>query len=768
MRAFQIVIDRRPPRTAPRDFAAIHGVVDVLVDGTNVTARIGQDHALPLLRDLAYATYDLASERQFRCTVRFYDQRDAWALGLERVADTVLLTVFQAGACPKVAVFERPVQGEALLRGIQQALDEVLKDPSAPAAVVSDLAAARRMLASQSWQPSGEEVSVTEARVEGSAEAPISFSTDFTLRTRTPRPSRDSEVERNDLHPLLFRGPFRIRAGDARRDVGECHPFLVTEVLVREAAKILECWEMGRPMLHRSETAGVFFTARLTSDGTLSISLGGPRTAGLHNASTFPCVSVPSFVEAVISLARGVTRPVVRHDRSQHNNLRVRVLREAVRDLAEALREAVRQGDKYNDAPETYRAFAVATELAAPAPEPDKSCWGHGRMRFTSSWQASVPGIDLQATFLFGDRLVVGGTRELACIDRHQGCLLWRAPVERGVCIAAPNGVVRLSPSGVLTMHDLETGEVSLHVRVAARTSGTPAGAVVNSPGLPRLVIVSEGDRHITAVDIVSGEIRWRHALGRGRSFKVRRAGRLLIVSSSEQHLTAIDVATGEAVWRVKDRLRYCRPAAYEGNDLFIVAGDALPTGRGSEVLQALDPWSGVLRWKQPLPAAQRSIGAPVVVSDRVVVPVCDQRGTGFVAYERESGKPLWHVAPGCVQTAAWLAVDNVLVINGDKGQALGLRLEDGSVCWRRSFGRAAEGDVPRQLDPVLRAGALFLPQQAVHVVRPHDGDTIGQVPTDLVPDALRVDDDCNVVVVEESGHLAAFSAAARLTLVKA
>jgi hypothetical protein len=125
MRAFQIVIDRRPLRTASRATSPLHGVVDVLVDGTNVTARIGQDHALPLIRDLAHASYELASGRKHRVTVRFYDQRDAWAIGFERHGDQVLLSVFQGGVFPQVAVHDRAVRGEALLRGMQ-ALDDVM------------------------------------------------------------------------------------------------------------------------------------------------------------------------------------------------------------------------------------------------------------------------------------------------------------------------------------------------------------------------------------------------------------------------------------------------------------------------------------------------------------------------------------------------------------------------------------------------------------------------------------------------------------------
>ena len=83
-------------------------------------------------------------------------------------------------------------------------------------------------------------------------------------------------------------------------------------------------------------------------------------------------------------------------------------------------------------------------------------------------------------------------------------------------------------------------------------------------------------------------------------------------------------------------------------------------------------------------------------------------------------------------------------------------------------FAGAVEGDRPRRLEPVLRSGALFVPQTEVHVVRPQDGTLLGQLPGDIIPDLLRVDERCDVYIAEESGHMAAYSAAARLSLVRA
>ena len=66
-----------------------------------------------------------------------------------------------------------------------------------------------------------------------------------------------------------------------------------------------------------------------------------------------------------------------------------------------------------------------------------------------------------------------------------------------------------------------------------------------------------------------------------------------------------------------------------------------------------------------------------------------------------------------------------------------------------------------------LRNGALFVPHVDVHVFRPSDGTHRAAIgPCDAIPDLLRVDERCDVYVAEESGHMVAFGAGPRLTLV--
>src|SRR4029079_3896189 len=124
---------------------------------------------------------------------------------------------------------------------------------------------------------------------------------------------------------------------------------------------------------------------------------------------------------------------------------------------------------------------------------------------------------------------------------------------------------------------------------LSPRVGSSASGAVVSAPGLPRMLIVSEGARHLAAVDPHGGEVRWRLAVRRGGVFRLRRAGKLVIVASGDPALTALDVLTGEVVWRFCDRLRFASHVAVDQDAVFAVAGGGAFVGRGGARLHHLD-----------------------------------------------------------------------------------------------------------------------------------------------------------------------------------
>jgi outer membrane protein assembly factor BamB len=318
-----------------------------------------------------------------------------------------------------------------------------------------------------------------------------------------------------------------------------------------------------------------------------------------------------------------------------------------------------------------------------------------------------------------------------------------------------------------MALHDFGSGEIMLTARLAPRVGGSVAGVVVSSPGLPRMLVVSGGKRCLSAVDLGTGEVRWRYSATGGGVFRLRRAGKLLIVVAGDATLTAIDLWTGDVVWRARDRLRFASHVGLDHESLFATVGEPDSRARGTVRLHHLDPYAGATRWIRELPQGPVPQGAPLVTDREVVVVTRDRRGLGLLALDRKSGETLWSSEPGLFPVAsAWIAIDDAVIVNSEAGDLFAVTAGTGATRWRHRFPRGMEGDQPRKLEPILRSGALFVPQQQVHVVRPRDGAVLGCVPAELIPDLLRVDEHCDVYVAEESGHLAAFRAGAKLSVV--
>jgi outer membrane protein assembly factor BamB len=760
-------------------------VLDVFIGGANVTAftslaepgvfEPGEAHARSsvagALRDLAAAVVDLATRPRGKAIVRFYDE--PWELCVERLFNSAALSVYRGGSDPTVAVYDRIVPFVDVVASLREAIADVIARSSASPPLLLELGAAERELAEISLPESEEAVlpRMTPIVVEIDKAASVSLAAEFALREGRDGPAEGS-VERTDVHALLFRGKLRAEVRGRGVDLGTGHPFLVAERLVAVARQTLDAWERGAASHVRAESGGVLVGVRLGADGALALTLGASRKGGEREVFTFPALEVPDLVEAAMGFGRGIARAVLRRDRSQAQNLRLSGFRRQIHELSDLLREACRDDAKVNLAPESYRAFLSTSGASAaqhgprrdgarPVPSP-------ARLRYGVRWRALVPGIDLRATFLCGDRLVIGAALETFCLDRTSGDVLWRVPTERATSVVTPGGIARLHQDGELCVHDFGTGEVTLRSWLAPRTHGPPAGAVVHVPGLPRLLILTEGERHLVAIDLLSGEPRWRFAWGQKGSLRLKRAGKLLYFTSGTSALTALDVLTGAVVWRVRDRLRFRAAPTVDHDALFAVAG-----GMGARAhLVSVDAFSGHVRWTRAMDSERGTTtvdGAPIAVGHVVACAVRERQGLALMAWDRESGELAWktagHVAP--VGTS-WLAVDDLLVGNTPTGELLAIDANTGATRYRHALGTVLETDVPRRLEPVLRSGALFVPHTNVHVFRPHDGGEIGVIaPCEAIPDLLRVDERCDVYVAEESGHVASFAAGPRLSLVK-
>jgi len=765
--------------------AKVNEVLDLFIHGANVTARVAERHAVCVLRDLAWALADLVRAPRGKRIVRFYE--DAWELCVERLGASATLSVYRGGVEPTVLVYDRAVVFDEMCASVVEALDSTIARRSSGRAVAADLVESRRVLddARRSAPAFADEVPPSSTvAIDIDSDGPISFAAEFAMRPGAAhKGEHEPSVERADLHALLVRGRMRAEIRGRSLDLGETYPFLFAERLLDLAKRALEAWERGQPFFARVDAGGVMVGLRVVSadvpPAALTISGAAPpasrdgreahegRVVPISAAqdravSTFPELSLFDVVESALAFGRGFVRALVRRDRGQGGNLRLAAFRREVRTVGDALREVRRQDARINPSPESYRAFAHQ----ARAREESNALGGATRLRYAQRWRALVPGIDLRSTFLCGDRLVIGGAAETFCLDRTSGELIWRKPTSRAASVVTPTGIARIAPDGAIALHDLGSGEIKLRTWIAPRTSGPCAGAVVSSAGLPKLLIVTDGDRHLVALDLTSGEARWRYGWGRAGALRLKRVGKLLYVASGDSALTAVDVQTGAVVWRSRDRLRFCAAPAVDHDTLFAVAGGS----SSAAALHAIDPYSGSPIWSARLPSSPCTVeGTPLLTPSSVTVAVRDRRGLRLAAFRRDSGAPLFHTATEVAPVGtSWLAVDDLLVGNTPTGEVVAIDALEGTVRWRHALGRAIESDIPRKLEPVLRSGALFVPHVDVHILRPSDGAHLGTVgPCDAIPDLLRVDERCDVYVAEESGHMVAFGAGPRLSLVR-
>jgi hypothetical protein len=759
MTAIEVRVRTDNAEALPSPLGALLGTLDFMVDGVNLTARLGHGAALGLLGELGSGVAALCRGRWDRFTTPFYSGDEAWEVGLEADGSDVLVSVFRTAPSVAVAVHERRVDLVAFRRALVQALDAALD--AGGKNMTGSLRVAREGLGSP-WPSYGRAAlgHVEERLTSGSR----TFGIDGSVRVRLAEhvagaPAGDEpKLERADLHSLLAPGSVRLRAGAASLELSATFPFLVAERLIGLADEALEACRDERPLFRRIELDGAQIALRSLPAERSVVLRVVQRATGAEGVG-ISGVNPADFARAAVAFARAVHDAFTEHDPSQAKNLRLGELAREAKALEEALAQSDADDSIRNPDPESYKGFGL------PRRETGRGSWSHGgKMRFSPRWVASVPGIDLAATFLCGDRLLVSSTRQTACLDRTSGSVLWRRALPRAVSVPTPLGLARIADDGTVTLHDFERGEARFTLRLAPRSGGGATGAVVNAPGLPRLLALSENDRAVSAIDLVTGDLRWRYTAQRSSAFRLRRAGRLLLVAGGDSALVALDAASGEVVWRVREKLPFTGDIAIDRDAAFATLGGPI----GPTRLVHVDLWSGEVRWCKELGARPVPGQSPLVSPSAVLVPTRDRRGTGMLSFARGTGAALASHEPGLIApTTSWLAVDDLFFANSAAGRLLALDARTGAVIYTRDFPRHVEADQPRRLEPVLRNGALFVPQHQVHVLRPSDGETLGTLPTDLIPDLLRVDDQCNAYVAEESGHVAAFGVGPRLSLVK-
>lgn len=560
-----------------------------------------------------------------------------------------------------------------------------------------------------------------------------------------------------DVHALLFEGELWAFSGDRRVSLTRGPIMLAAQRMVSAVRALVEAWQAERPVHVRLRAGNFAVAVRREIAGAVSVSLSTEQSGTL----TWPALDVPSAALPVLRLAADLIRKLVAVDRTQTHNLRVSALRSEIRLLRRAIRGRSSRNGFENRDPDRLR--LTAAPASAPDRDDEASLVARGRLRYTERWSVEIDALDANSVFLCGERLIVATPKLTLALARTSGEVEWSLPSERASSWLVGKYLLRLLPDGGAEALDLDTF-TSVRAESSLRLHGSGFAMFAGGGELPPIAIVHEANKRLIALDLRTGEPRWRFRGASAAALRVCRAGRVLLVSCGDGTIEALDVASGEVVWRYTDRGRFCLTPCVWGELALAVSGEP---GGGSGTLHGIELYTGKPVWQSELAYAPSA--DPIATKRTVIVPTGRSRDARLDAFEPESGEVRWTCHdPGLDNGARTLEVDDAVIINTPAGRVTALDQETGAARWSRVLANPLTDDVPRQLEPVLRHGALFIPSAQVHILRPSDGAPLTtDTGCDLVPDLLRVDERAWFYVAEESGHLRAYASAPRLSLVK-
>jgi outer membrane protein assembly factor BamB len=710
---------------------------------------------LPALPDLIAAAIALASGARHKAILSL--SHAPAEIALVRRGERVLLDCYGTESTPEVFVRGHEIGLKELLEACAAATRRVAEHGVETAGVTALLqlgqkAAKTRVRPARRPQPTAVRCSGGSLESPGRAvKLAFGFNAEIT-------PSADTGADAHafaDVHALLFDGELFVFWGDKRVLVFEGSIMLAAQRMVDAVRALVDAWQADRNMHVRLRSGAFWVAVRRERGGQVALTLSGGR----GDALTWPELDIPAATLPILRLASDLIRKLLEADRRQNHNLRVRALRSEVRTLRRTIRARGRRESFENADPERLRlalpeilAGAAVAQASGPLPG----------LRYSQRWNAEIDGLDAGSVYLCGEQLVVATQKLTLALGRGDGKVEWSLPSAGASTMMAGRTLLRLLPEGALELHEVKEGSVYARAQLAARGAEL-SGVVVAGSGLPPMAILTEGKQHVCAIDLRTGQPRWRYRAHGASGLQLARSGRVLCVTSGDGTVDALDVASGELAWRFGDGTRFCLRPAICREVVIAVAGE--PRGGGGAAY-GIELYSGRLLWQRELPAAPTV--APVDAGTVAVVPYGRSRQARLLALDPKSGVQRWNQPdPGLDNGGQALCLDDALVVNAPSGRTLALELANGHTRWQRQLSNPLTDDVPRQLEPLLRQGALFVPSAQAHVLRTQDGTQLSQIGCDLVPDCLRVDERGWIYVAEESGHLAAFAAAPHLSLVK-
>lgn len=753
MTSMELISPPRGPRKGPElmDRLAPHRQrISALLYGEDVGSP------LPDLVELSAALNSLATLKHRKRLLPLADH--PVEIALVRDGDTIEVSRYESGGFKEPDLLNHPASLKALLAACTDAVlarADAEEDPTARQIALRVAERAMRTRIEPDRAGRGSKKIQGGVDPEELDDIKLGFSFEATLpilQETLPRTTNFS-----DAHALLFTGKLVAYIHGKKVRLSEGPIALPIERMVRAVQHLVEARDEGRSIRKRIVTENFGVEVRSPKPDAISLSFASIHTEPV----TISELDLGEAAIPILTLASEFIRAITSADRAQRKNLLIRHLREEIRDLRKRVRMPRRGRSFENDDPESLR-----LSLKAPPRRPKQhaAIGAHAPPRFSERFSITLDGLDIESVFLLGEQIVVGTDENTLALARDDGRVLWAREARAHRLTLAGDRLVREAANGAIDVCYVEDGETIFELESSAMERPLLRPLIASGSAFPPTAIVSEAVDRLVAIDLRTGERRFRFVNRTRKPIHFTVAARLLIVADEDGSVHGIDLATGEIVWRLSADTSFKEPPIV-AEDTVLARAVGGEDGRGS--IYAIDLFRGNLLYRLPIKGHLR--GDPIAHQGTLLL-VLRKGGEPLVhAYDLRSGEERYEIDDPGISSGAGVRVhEGRLYAHGAWGELSAIQISDGALLYRTEI-NAGEGDeLPHDLRPIIHGSVILLPGNQITMIRADDGLPLrASIPTELIPDKLMIAENGWIYIVEASGQLEAYAPIPHLSLVR-
>lgn len=610
------------------DLIEIRDIIDIVVDGTNITSNVAEESIFGVLSELLDAVARLLEGRSRKAIVEFHCE--PWEMVLEPDGSQFLISLYSINRQRRVIAHNIPIAVDKFVEALSDAAETLLTDLYRISESFSSDSFVRtfssRLGRIQNYKRARfANEDRREFESEGERHGGTSCPSGLTLSYSFDADHvalRDYFGEHDfDLHALLFPGEITAEFRGRTVEMTRGYPFLTAYALLKRARQLLNLLEASEESSFQCDESLHHTRFDVAAEGpnwelTIGTPVRGESPLVVPSRPREALDLVLSIVEMLLGDILSLTPAMELNHRWSDIDIELRELRGWFEDLSGS--------NSYHDEPESFiEALGHLNPAPLPTPESPGFPWALSTVHSLfprPSWQFAAERIELGGLINAADGLLVPTSEAMYLIDSESGKVRWKhaqdADMSRISYQMAGDKVLVAENDVGMRLLDLATGETifenaSPQVSVWKRVVGAAA-----YPGEERIVACDRYGR-IVGLDAQTGAIDWTFSSGHGRFVGVTFQGPLITALTGEGFLYSINPINGEVLWKVRlGGLAATGPQFHQGR-LYSLSHDSL---HQKLTVHAMYPFTGRTSWQLRIDGVLA--GRASFVDEYMIVPV--------------------------------------------------------------------------------------------------------------------------------------------------